>query len=267
MSAGFVKGLKNFFSTSFIPEGYKTMASKDDPLPNPLSLHPDPNPAWALPPDRVRDLDRFAIQDLGIPGPVLMENASKAVAALVERVAAPSSKVVILAGKGNNGGDGMAAHRHLHPRTRLLLLGDPERLSGDAALQWSILQKAGLDPGWAQELQPLEEILASLSQEDLVVDALFGTGLSRPVGPPYAGAVAAINACPARVLAVDIPSGLDAREGKILGSAVKADWTVTFAAPKTGFYRGEGPERCGRIYLAGIGIPAAALETFLARGE
>ncbi len=243
------------------------MKTQGSPLPNPLSLHPDPDPAWALPPDRVRALDRFAIEELGIPGPVLMENASKSVAALVERVISPSSKVVILAGKGNNGGDGMAAHRHLHPKTRLLLLGDPARLSGDAALQWSILRKAGLDPEWTLDVHRLEETLASLSPQDLVVDALFGTGLSRSVGSPYAEAVEALNACPARVLAVDLPSGLDAREGSILGTAVQADWTVTFAAPKTGFYAGSGPSLCGRIYLAGIGIPQAALKAFLARGS
>ncbi len=242
------------------------MQKQPGPLPNPLSLHPDPDPAWALPPDKVRDLDRFAIQELGIPGPVLMENASKALATLVEREISPSSRVLILAGKGNNGGDGMAAHRHLHPRSRLFLLGDPARLSGDAALQWSILQKAGLGPEWPRDIPRLEAILGSLTPDDLVVDALFGTGLSRPVGPPYAEAIDSINSCPARVLAVDLPSGLDAWKGNILGRAVSADWTVTFAAPKTGFYCGEGPRHCGRIYLAGIGIPAAALNDFLARG-
>ncbi len=234
-------------------------------LPNPLSPQPDPPRAWALPPSRVRALDQFAIQELGIPGPVLMENASRALAALVESLAPPPSRILILAGKGNNGGDGMAAHRHLHPKSSLFLLGDPARLTGDGALQWKILEKARLSPRWSLEAAPLEKALEELGREDLIVDALFGTGLSRPVRDPYARLIDAVNACPARVLSVDLPSGLDAQEGKILGRAVKADWTVTFAAPKTGFFQGEGPVHCGRLYLAGIGIPAKALAEFLGK--
>ena len=241
---------------------------KDSPFSqSSLSPRPAPSPSIAVPPSLVRRLDRFAIQDLGIPGPVLMENASRAVAHLVDEVAAPSSRVLILAGKGNNGGDGMAAHRHLHPRSRLLLLADPSKLEGDAALQWSILEKAGLGPDWSLEPGPMEKALKELEEGDLVVDALFGTGLSSPVRAPFDRVIDAVNRCPAKVLAVDLPSGLDASEGKILGTAVQADWTVTFAAPKAGFFRGEGPRLCGRLYLAGIGIPSKALEDFLSRNK
>jgi len=228
-----------------------------------LFPRPAPSEALALPPSAVRRLDRFAIETLGIPGPVLMENASRAVAALVREKSLPSSKVLILAGKGNNGGDGMAAHRHLHPESRLLLLGDPKGLSGDGALQWEILEKAGIAPEWTVDPDPILRALEELGPEDILVDALFGTGLSRPLRDPYSAVIEAINRCRARVLAVDVPSGLDAAEGKILGAAVRARWTVTFAAPKTGFYRGKGPEVCGEVFLAGIGIPWKAVEAFL----
>ena len=241
-------------------------AQEQDPKELPAQ-DPIPLPAGtpALTPRQVRELDRYAIEEVGIPGPVLMENAAAARARLARRLLPPGGRLLFLCGPGNNGGDGMAAHRLLAPAGELLLLGDPGRLKGDGALQWRILEGSWVPVRATGEEAEAAAALAGLGAGDLVVAALFGTGLDRPVGSPFAGAIEAVNRCPATVLAVDIPSGLQGESGEILGTAVRADHTVTFAAPKSGFFRGRGPACCGTLHLARIGLPPGLFAAFRER--
>ncbi len=195
-------------------------------------------------------------QDCGIPASLLMENAGSALARSSRSLAQERgcAGILVVAGPGNNGGDGLVAARQLaqdYPVEVVAPLGLPRP---DPA------QAAGLALQGARGLSvPCQEgpLPAPLRDDLLVVDALFGTGLARPLSGRAAAAVAAINASGCPVLAVDLPSGLDGDSGRILGSAVKAGWTLSFVAPKHGFRRGDGPAHCGRIQTAGIGVSAA----------
>ena len=214
--------------------------------------------------DAVRELDRRAIEEYGIPSIVLMENAGRAAAdvALLELGDDRRGPVVVLAGPGNNGGDGLVVARTLVNRgveAEVLAIFPEERL---AAASEDVRINAALWRGLGREIrfEPEPELLAErLSAATLVVDGLFGTGLRRPLAAPYPAVVEAVGASGARVLALDLPSGLDADSGAVLGAAVEADVTVTFVAAKPGFHRGEGPARCGRVVVAEIGIPRSWL--------
>jgi NAD(P)H-hydrate epimerase len=208
--------------------------------------------------EQVRALDRRAIDEFGVPGVVLMENAGRGAAELLIRLGI-HGRVVVCCGKGNNGGDGFVIARHLANHqvpVRILLFCPPEELSGDAAINYRIA--AGLKlplevfAGPAPDFQVVERELAAA---EWVVDALFGTGLSGPVRAPLDRVIEAINASPARVLAVDIPSGLDCDTGRPFGATVRADYTVTFAAQKTGFANPESRAWTGLVHLADIGVP------------
>ncbi len=185
----------------------------------------------------------------GVPGMTLMEAAGRAVA---DATAArhPDGPVLVVAGPGNNGGDGFVAARRLLAGgrdVRVLLHGDPARLRGDAAVareRWS-------GPVPAAEL-PLPEAA-------VILDGLFGAGLDRPVTGAAAGLVAAMNASPAPVVAIDLPSGLHADSGQPLGVAVEAEATVTFFRKKPGHLLLPGRALCGALWLAQIGIPESVL--------
>jgi ADP-dependent NAD(P)H-hydrate dehydratase / NAD(P)H-hydrate epimerase len=192
--------------------------------------------------------DRLAI-DAGTPGMTLMENAGRTVAEEAAAMA-PEGPILVVAGPGNNGGDGFVAARRLRAAGRdvtLALLGDQARLKGDAAIaaeRWD---------------GPVAAAATPLPEAALVVDALFGAGLDREIAGPAAGLVAAMNAHPAPILAVDLPSGLDAGTGQPLGDAVRAAATVTFFRKKPGHLLAPGRLLCGRLRLADIGIPDAVL--------
>jgi hydroxyethylthiazole kinase-like uncharacterized protein yjeF len=193
--------------------------------------------------------DRLAIAS-GIAGIDLMENAGRAVADAAA-AASGGKRVIVVAGPGNNGGDGFVAARHLAARgfdVRVCFVGERSRLKGDAALppaRWS---------GAVDQAAP-----EALADCDLIIDALFGAGLDRPVvGLPKA-MIDAINAAGVPVIAVDLPSGVKGTTGAIMGSAVKATHTVTFFRRKTGHMLLPGREQCGQIEVAEIGIPARVL--------
>jgi NAD(P)H-hydrate epimerase len=196
---------------------------------------------------QARALDRDAEQRLGMPSLLLMENASRAVA---EQARLLGERFVVLAGPGNNGGDGLAAARHLGRAASVHLLAEPDpQKSPDAALQLRILRAAG---------QPV--VTGSLPDPEhgvgaVWIDALFGTGLERPLQGPALQWVQALDAARGRKLAVDIPSGLHGDTGAVLGAAVHADVTVTFAAVKLGMTLGDGPRCCGRIVVTALGLP------------
>ncbi len=188
----------------------------------------------------------------GTPGIELMENAGRAVAdAIVGRY--PPRPVAVLCGPGNNGGDGFVVARHLKAQgwdVHVGVLGSASTLKGDAA--WA----AGLWKGAKAALSP-----ALLQGRPLIVDALFGAGLSRPIEGIAAELIDRINEEALTVVAIDVPSGLHGDSGAILGSALRADLTVTFFRPKPGHLSLEGLKRCGELKVADIGIPPSVLRS------
>lgn len=203
----------------------------------------------------VREVDRRAIEDLGVPGVVLMENAGRGLADAIARVA--RGVVTVVCGTGNNGGDGWVAARHLLLRGHapsLILCGERAKVTGDAATNLTVLERAGVPYAVAADGAALERLLAVAP--GWVVDALFGTGLQGELRPDGRAFVEALDACGAPVLAVDLPSGLCADTGRPLGAAVRAQHTVTFVAPKRGF--AAAADYVGQVEVVSIGCPAQA---------
>lgn len=202
-------------------------------------------------PATVRAFDAAAIATHGIPGHELMVRAATAtVAAAVSRWPG-AGRWLVLCGAGNNAGDGYVIARLARARglaTDVIALSPPTTLTGDAARAYAGFVAAG---GTAVPFD------GTLPAADLVIDALFGTGLARPVTGAYRSAIEAVNAGTTPVVAVDIPSGLDAATGAVQGVAVRAAVTVTFVARKPGLYLGAGPDCCGPILCDDLGIPAA----------
>jgi NAD(P)H-hydrate epimerase len=203
-----------------------------------------------------RALDRFAIDVLGIPGVVLMENAGRNVAHLLLSLGV-SGPVAVCCGKGNNGGDGFVIARHLDVagvKTQTILFADPAALTGDAAVNHAVHVKCGLP--LEVMTTPDEPRLASLlASADWVVDGLFGSGLKGEIKPPFDRIIALINASGKRVLAVDVPSGLDADTGRPLGTAVRATHTASVAARKTGFVHEHARPYVGQVHVIDVGVP------------
>jgi len=207
--------------------------------------------------EEVREIDRHAIEEFGVPGVVLMENAGRGAAEvlLAQGVRGP---VTICCGKGNNGGDGFVIARHLANHgvpLHIFLFANPADLTGDAAINYQILARAGLPI--AVSLTVSREFTNALAVSEWTVDALFGTGLRGSVRAPFDQVIAAINASPAKVLAIDIPSGLDCDTGQPLGPTVRAQHTVTFVAKKIGFAQATAQEWLGRVHVVDIGVPLA----------
>ncbi len=207
----------------------------------------------------MREIDRAAIEAFGIPSINLMDRAGRAVAEAALDLAAPNGRFVVVCGGGNNGGDGLVAARLLRGAgrdARVLALVPSERLSRDARAVLEQAQRAGVPVDEAGELAAVEAGVG-----DVVVDAIFGTGLARPPEGAFAGAIARIEAARvagARVLAVDVPSGLSADTGRALGPCVRADRTVTFGFQKRGLVLFPGASFAGEVKVADIGIPAEA---------
>jgi ADP-dependent NAD(P)H-hydrate dehydratase / NAD(P)H-hydrate epimerase len=199
------------------------------------------------------EADRLGIAG-GTAGIELMERAGEAVADAVAACLPAASRVVVVAGPGNNGGDGFVAARLLAGRgyrVRVLLVGEAERIKGDAALAAK---------RWGGPLTPADlEGLAAGDPSDLVIDALFGAGLDRPVDGLPRAMIESMNAQPAPILAVDLPSGISGTSGAVMGTAVKASRTVTFFRKKPGHLLLPGRIHCGPVSVADIGIPASVL--------
>lgn len=211
----------------------------------------------------VREIDRRAIEEYGLPGIVLMENAGRGAAELLHAIA-PHAMVVIVCGKGNNAGDGFVIARHLENlghRVRLLLACAPGELRGDAAIAWRVAEKAGI-PAVRLAAATRDEWGEALAGAEWVVDALLGTGTSGAPRGAIATAIEAVNAAGlqgAKVFAVDLPSGLDCDAGTAPGPHVKADVTATFVARKLGFDAAAAAALVGEVHVVGIGVPRALL--------
>jgi NAD(P)H-hydrate epimerase len=212
--------------------------------------------------EEMRELDRYTIETLGIPADTLMENAGRAVADELLRELPDGAEVSIVCGRGNNAGDGLVAARHLHRENVdvcVILLGEADHLSGDAATNLERACQVGV---------PLADHEWRPPTRGIVVDAIFGTGLSRDVEGVEADWIRRINACRAeaagavQVVAVDLPSGLCADTGAALGACIEADVTVALAVPKLGLTLEPGRSAAGRISVANIGIEGPAPDRF-----
>jgi len=225
----------------------------------------------------MRELDRQAIEDFGIPGMVLMENAGLGTVLMMEQELGPADKSfsLILIGPGNNGGDGLVIGRHLHQRgcePVFIFLVPPEQLHGDAAGNFHIIKKLGF-PLHLLTTTATVQTLHELYQQQIllgrscyaIVDAIFGTGLIREIGGHMAELIEVINTEPWAEaiprIAVDIPSGLHADTGKVLGNCIGADHTATYGCAKAGQLMEQGADVCGRLHILDIGIPSAAFTT------
>ena len=209
----------------------------------------------------MRDIDRATIETLGIPGAVLMERAGlvvahQAVALLNDQASHGKQKsVCILCGKGNNGGDGFVVARELHNHgysVQTLVFAAKSSLQGDAHTNRLVAEKLGIGVTYQPTTRALS---ATLSNADLVVDALLGTGFTGPVRGPLATVIARVNAAGAPVLSIDVPSGLHADTGQTSGACVRATATVTIGAYKRGLLLHPGRELAGAVTVADIGIP------------
>ena len=245
----------------------------------------------------VRQLDLRASTELGLPTSVLMENAGRGAAAWLAELTGlvppdaggrpfspdPSKSIVdvprgpvlprvlVLCGPGNNGGDGAVLARHLDSwrfSVRVVWITASSLLRGDPALQWAILEKSGVNQSAWLDAQPgdstvenrrIDEIFADA---DWVVDGLLGTGLSRPVEGVIGEVIEAMNGAGKPILALDLPSGLDADTGKPLGSAVRAFATATFVAAKLGFSAPGAAAYTGEVAVIDIGLPRCLLEPY-----
>lgn len=218
--------------------------------------------------EQVRQVDRIATEEYGILGIVLMENAGRNATSIILDALArgkdweptgPIDRVVIFCGTGNNAGDGFVVARHLvNARINVLvaLAADPQRLAPDAAVNHRICA--------SMKIPMVEADACELTQRDLVVDALLGTGFRGQVREPPAGLIHRINEAPkAGVIAIDVPSGLDCDQGVPSNATVVADATVTFVANKIGFLKDEAHPYVGRVYVVDIGAPSSILESVL----
>jgi NAD(P)H-hydrate epimerase len=222
----------------------------------------------------LRELDRRAVEEYHIPIVVLMENAGRAVAEAARHYIRGKRPVLILAGPGNNGGDGLAAARHLHNTgvaVSVLLLAVREQYKDAAAVQLAIVEAMKLPvetltPGHAE----LRDWIVDAAPDDLIIDALFGTGLSRPVEGLAAEVIRAANASRHPILAVDIPSGLDCDLGEAIGGGgaervIQAVETVSFCGAKKGFAKAR--QFTGRVTMADIGAPIELLRELSQAGR
>jgi NAD(P)H-hydrate epimerase len=221
--------------------------------------------------EQIRAFDRHAIEERGVPSLLLMENAGRGAADVVRRaIQAHGDRVVIVAGPGNNGGDAFVVARRLVTQGHapgVFLTCESDRLKGDARTNHDAYVAVGgtvvasaLDAGRAS-------LAAALADADVAVDGLLGTGLDRDVTGELAALIDELNAAGAHRVAVDIPSGLCANTGRVLGTAVRADETVTFAHPKLGLFTPGGADHVGRLSVVDIGVPSGFVDAVGHRAE
>ena len=217
---------------------------------------------------QMAEVDRLTTERYRIPSILLMENAGRLTAEEIEK-ASPgfdSKKIIILCGRGNNGGDGFVVARYIalhNAQPSILLFAEPDKLKGDALTNYDIVQAMGLPIQVLATPAEAKSCLKKLASPDIIVDALFGTGLSKPIGPDYRPVVDWVNNNSARsfVAAVDIPSGLMADSGEVAGPAVRAHLTVTFSALKLAHLVPPASDFAGKVVLVPIGSPQALFET------
>lgn len=209
---------------------------------------------------QMKALDKKAIDELGIIGPVLMENAGLEITYAILQVfpEIDTENIVIVAGKGNNGGDGFVVARHLFNRgcsPQILLLSAKDEVKGDAALNLTMADNMGIEITEVTSPEIWEKQKAIISAATILIDAIFGTGLIKPAKGLYAQVIIDINQAPAYKVAVDIPSGLSSDSFQLIGPCVEADLTVTMAAPKIAHIFPPAAECVGELVVADISMP------------
>jgi NAD(P)H-hydrate epimerase len=227
--------------------------------------------------EQVRRVDRMAIEELGIPGVVLMENAGRAVAEETLKLVTHNPQrepyavtAAILCGGGNNGGDGYVIARHLHNAGVHVLVcnaAEPPRSGGDAAVHRAIVEKMGLPCRDILDEAQLTAVVADLEKANVLVDALLGTGFAGAVRPHLAAIIRRCNALALenrKVVAVDVPSGMNCDTGAAANPTIRADLTVTFVALKKGFMNLDAKPYLGRIVVASIGTPPELVDKAVA---
>lgn len=227
--------------------------------------------------EEMRKIDEKTIGEVGIPGVVLMENAGLRVVEAIETILGDvrKKKISIFAGKGNNGGDGFVIARHLinmGAEVKVLLVGKLDQVAGDARINLEILQKMGVKIFILDNDNAINIVRVALVYTDLVVDAIYGTGFKGAVSPHLGGIIEAINSSAKPVIAVDIPSGLEADTGKVNGPCIMAAHTITFGFPKIGLVLYPGSKFVGNLEVANISIPrqvadSLGIKRFLINGN
>ncbi len=211
--------------------------------------------------EQCRRVDQLAIERYGIPGIVLMENAGRGVVDGLVRLGL-SGPLLICCGRGNNAGDGFVIARHAEIRgisAVTLLYCEPDRLTGDAAVNYSILKATGAPLIVCGNRFDPVVFNRYATDAGVIIDALLGTGATGAPRPPFDELIDHINACPATVVAVDLPSGLDCDTGVAAAPTVRADFTFTFAARKPGFLVAGVERFTGAVHLCDIGVPPRLL--------
>ncbi len=200
-----------------------------------------------------RQLDRISIEQFGLPGILLMKRAAFSAFELLRQQWPQARRITVLCGAGNNGGDGFALAQYAYLaglEVEVLQLGSTHKIRGDALTMLHELSDLGLGG------LPFSETV--LTESDVIVDAIFGTGLDRPIDGKIQTAIETVNASGKPVLALDIPSGLHADSGQILGTAIRADHTATFISHKPGLYMEAGRTCCGQVHYCTLGVPQKA---------
>ncbi|NQT47062.1 MAG: NAD(P)H-hydrate epimerase [Candidatus Omnitrophica bacterium] len=212
---------------------------------------------------QMRQIDKIAIENYGIPSIVLMENAGRAVAGEVFKMCDDKKGdiVTIFCGKGNNGGDGLVVARHLimlGKKVVIWFLGDPKNLKKDAAINFKILSKMGQKINTLSRPNDLKR-LRKRFKGDIIVDAIFGTGFSGSLPPLVTALTDFLNYKEKPIISIDVPSGLNATTGSAAPGTIAAAKTVTFGLAKKGFYIDEGPRYVGEVVIYNIGFPERLL--------
>jgi len=210
----------------------------------------------------MRDLDRTAIERFGIAEELLMENAGEALYfVLLKEFGIRGKRFIVFCGIGNNGGDGFVIARKIHSHggsVKVFILGDPSKFKGAAKLNLDIASELPIE---VQRLESADSIRTDVYHSHGIVDAIFGTGLTRDVGGLYRDVIALINQSGKTVFSADIPSGVHGDSGEIMGVAVKADYTVAFGLPKIGNMLFPGYDLCGKLYVTNISFPPSMYDT------
>ena len=215
--------------------------------------------------EQMQELDRKAIEAYRIPGIVLMENAGRGATEVISNTFPDlqKMKIAIVAGKGNNGGDGFVIARYLLNRrisVKVYLLADPKGLRGDAETNFQIFQRMKGEVISVPSSKDYQKVKKELEKFDLLIDAIFGTGLDAEVRGYYREVIDHLNTLQKPIVAIDIPSGLDANTGKPFGTAVRASLTITFGLPKIGHVISPGLDYVGKLKLVDIGLPKKLVE-------
>lgn len=221
--------------------------------------------------DQVRRVDQLAVERYGISGIVLMENAGRNAASIIVSEYGSTGSALICCGPGNNGGDGCVIARHLHNggwSVGLLVTGDESRMSPDMLTNYQIVRAMGLRRQVTSDGAAQAKAVANVRGDDVLVDALLGTGFRGAVRSPTDGLIEAINAAGARaIVAVDVPSGLDCETGEPSNAVVRADLTITFVAIKAGFTTPGAEPFVGRVHVADIGAPRELIAEIAGSGS